>query len=61
VASRLESLTRPLEAYAIVSDALVQAAGGNDVAESLGYVRNGETDIRGRHEHITIWRQSLKS
>jgi len=59
VASRLEALTRQQDAYAIISDDLVKAAGGPDIAEELGFIDGGTQDIRGRDENISIWKQPL--
>ena len=59
VASRLEAMTRTLDAYAIVSNDLVEAAGGASVARELGFVEGGTQDIRGRDETIAIWKRPL--
>jgi len=55
VASRLEALTRPLNASVLVSDAVIEAAGGPDIAEKLGYTATGPQEIRGREQTISGW------
>ncbi|USG60434.1 adenylate/guanylate cyclase domain-containing protein [Sneathiella marina] len=58
VASRLEALTRPLNASVLVSDAVIEAAGGPDTAEKLGYKATGPQEIRGREQTISGWQLS---
>ncbi|MEH6526668.1 MAG: adenylate/guanylate cyclase domain-containing protein [Sneathiella sp.] len=55
VASRLETLTRPLNASVLVSDAVINAAGGAETAEKLGYTATGPQEIRGREQTISGW------
>ncbi|MEM8663819.1 MAG: adenylate/guanylate cyclase domain-containing protein, partial [Pseudomonadota bacterium] len=51
VASRLEALTRPLEVRAIVSDALMNAAGG----PRPGWTAQAVEALPGRSGAMTIW------
>ncbi|MEH6547802.1 MAG: adenylate/guanylate cyclase domain-containing protein, partial [Sneathiella sp.] len=55
VASRLETLTRPLNASVLVSDAVINAAGGAETAKKLGYTATGPQEIRGREQTISGW------
>lgn len=55
VASRLEALTRQLNASVLVSNALVDAAGGPDTAEKMGFTATGPQEIRGREETVDGW------
>jgi adenylate cyclase len=55
VASRLEALTRELNASVLVSKAVVDSAGGSEVAEKLGYRATGPQEIRGREHTIDGW------
>ncbi|MDF2368333.1 adenylate/guanylate cyclase domain-containing protein [Sneathiella sp.] len=59
VASRLESLTRELNARVVVSGELMEAAGGEKIARDLRYVENGTQAIRGRDETVKTWLQPL--
>ncbi|MEX0583023.1 MAG: adenylate/guanylate cyclase domain-containing protein, partial [Sneathiella sp.] len=55
VASRLESSTREMNANIVVSSELMDAAGGEAVADEMGFVENGTQNIRGRGEAVTTW------
>jgi len=50
VASRLESMTRALEVQAVVSDAVVAAAGASD-----GFRRAPDQQVRGVAEPLPVW------
>ncbi|MEO1688529.1 MAG: adenylate/guanylate cyclase domain-containing protein [Pseudomonadota bacterium] len=51
LASRLESMTRPLGCAAIASEAVMTGAGG----APAGWRRHGEAVVRGRENPVTIW------
>ncbi|MZR32517.1 adenylate/guanylate cyclase domain-containing protein [Sneathiella litorea] len=55
VASRLEALTRELNAKVVVSGDLIEAAGGAVIARELQYTENGSQSIRGRGETVKTW------
>lgn len=57
VASRLEALTRPQKAFAVISDEVVDAVGDEKMVTDLGFVKDGAQDIRGRDEEVIIWVQ----
>ena len=59
VASRLEALTRELNAHTVVSDKLIEAAGGAAIAKDLNFIENGTQAIRGRDETVKTWLQPL--
>ncbi|WP_334127333.1 adenylate/guanylate cyclase domain-containing protein [Sneathiella sp.] len=59
VASRLESLTRVLDAETVVSADVVAAAGGEAIAAEFGFVENGLQAIRGREESVRSWLKPL--
>ena len=50
VASRLEAMTRALEVQAIVSDAVIEAAGTNDGFETVP-----DQHVRGVTEPLAVW------
>ncbi|MCG8494144.1 MAG: adenylate/guanylate cyclase domain-containing protein [Sneathiellales bacterium] len=55
VASRLEALSRPLNASIVASDDVVKAAGGAREVEKNGFKDAGPQDIRGREETVHVW------
>lgn len=59
VASRLEALTRELNARVVVSGQLMEAAGGQQIAQGLNFIENGTQTIRGRDETVKTWIQPL--
>ncbi|MFC4272898.1 adenylate/guanylate cyclase domain-containing protein [Sneathiella chungangensis] len=59
VASRLEALTRQLNAHVVVSGALIDAAGGSEIARDMGFLENGVQTIRGRDETVKTWIRPL--
>lgn len=61
VASRLEALTRDLNACTVVSGNLIDAAGGAAIAKDLNFIENGSQAIRGRDETVKTWIQPLAS
>jgi adenylate cyclase len=61
VASRLEALTRPLNASILVSDAVIEAAGGPDIAAKLGYTATGPQEIRGREQTVSGWQLARRT
>ncbi|MCF8466854.1 MAG: adenylate/guanylate cyclase domain-containing protein [Sneathiella sp.] len=61
VASRLEALTRELNANIVVSGDLMTAAGGKEFANEMGFVENGSQIIRGRDETVKTWIQPLNA
>lgn len=59
VSSRLETLTRKLDASIIMSDDVVEAAGGKNVAQKMGLKSCGEQHLRGREEPVKVWALNL--
>ena len=59
VASRLEALTRELNARVVVSGELMTAAGGAEIARDLQFIENGPQIIRGRDETVKTWIQPV--
>ena len=55
VCARLESMTRQIGVPVIVSNAVVQAAGGEAFAKQAGFNHHGPVDVRGRDESVDIW------
>ncbi|MFT6559104.1 adenylate/guanylate cyclase domain-containing protein [Sneathiella sp.] len=55
VASRLEALTRTVGAKIIASEAVIEAAGGAEVAQKAGFESCGLQEIRGREATVSVW------
>jgi len=59
VASRLESMSREMNAKIVISDQVLEAAGGQTVAKHKGLTARGPQPIRGREETVSVWTQDL--
>ena len=59
VSSRLENLTRKLGVSIVMSDEVVEAAGGEKVAQKMGLKSHGEQHLRGREEPVNVWALDL--
>lgn len=55
VSSRLEALTRQVDALIIASDDVITAAGGAQALTGSGMVPLGPQEIRGRDEPVAVW------
>ena len=58
-ASRLEALSRKLDAVIVASDDVIEAtrqeSGDSSAALLSGFRRVGETPVKGRQEEVGIW------
>jgi adenylate cyclase len=55
VSSRLEALTRTLDALVVASDDVIEAVGGAEKMAGSGMVSLGPQQIRGREEPVPVW------
>jgi adenylate cyclase len=55
VSSRLEVLSREINAVIVASNRVVADAGGDDVARTLGLLPAGPQYLRGREEPVEVW------
>lgn len=55
VSSRLETLSRKLNASIVVSEEVVQAAGGKKAVTNAGLKSVGLQQLRGREEPVAVW------
>ncbi len=55
VASRLEAMTREMNAKIVASEEVIDAAGGTVMAEKYGFKARGPQGVRGREETVSVW------
>lgn len=55
VSSRLEALSRELDAYIVLSDDVVKAVGDKAMIAEKGLVSCGPQKLRGREEPVSVW------
>ncbi len=55
VASRLEAMTREMNAKIVASEEVIDAAGGTVMAEKYGFKARGPQGVRGREETVAVW------